>query len=105
VSLRNAIVYLKPFEDIITDDQDNMTFPEHYVVKLFPGKDVLGKHIVDGQEFHTYWLDQISTKAMAVWACAAASGIVNAMLDAALETGHFGTLMDSLYRLRFNVKP
>jgi hypothetical protein len=105
VKLRNAIVHLKPFDDIRTDDQDNITFLEHEIETLFNNKGVLGKHVIDGQEFHVYWLDRVATRAMAKWACAAASGMVNAMLDAALNTGHFGKLMDSLYRLRFNVKP
>jgi hypothetical protein len=31
--------------------------------------------------------------------------MVNAMLDAALATGHFGKSMDSMYRQRFAAKP
>jgi hypothetical protein len=105
IKLRNEVVHQKPFEDFSVDDKDNQIITKHDILKLFAGKNVLGKRIINGQECHMDWLDEVSTRAMAIWGCAAASGIVNAMLDAALNTGHFGKSIDNLYRLRFNVKP
>jgi hypothetical protein len=105
VKLRNEIVHQKPFEGFTVDQQDNQLVKKHDILKLFVGKNVLGKRIISGNETYMDWLDEVSTRAMAVWGCAAASAMVNAMLDAALATGHFGKSMDSMYRQRFAAKP
>ena len=48
----------------------------------------------------TNWLDDISTRAMALWACSTLSEIVNAMIDA-IGDGFLRNVLDAEYRESF----
>jgi hypothetical protein len=102
VRLRNEITHQKAYEEFRVED-GKPAYKKRNILESFSGMNVLGKAYYQNQEVVTNWLDEISTRAMAVWACGATAGIVNAMLDAANKVGNFGIVMDHIYRERFNI--
>lgn len=84
--LRNEIVHQKAHEELQWDDEGNPFIKKRNILDSFRALGVLGEidtnPEIEPDVLITNWLDDISTRAMARWACDTASEIVNAMLDA-----------------------
>lgn len=102
VNLRNEIIHQKAHEELAFDDQGNETIRKRKILKPFEDRKLLGKVIHNGQEAQMNWLDEISTRAMAVWACNAAAGILNEMLYASMKIGGvFSLILEKVYQRDF----
>jgi hypothetical protein len=87
VNLRNEIMHQKAHEELVFDEQGSEKISKRKILKPFEDRKLLGKILYEGQEAQLNWLSEISTRAMAVWACNAAAGMLNAMLEASVKAG------------------
>lgn len=109
IRLRNQIVHQDSFKEIKSDKHGNITvakrnlepFRSFGLLGQIPHADILG---IDPDRVHTNWLDDVSTRAMGVWACSAASAMVNGFLDS-VPQGLFRTKLESAYREKFSATP
>jgi hypothetical protein len=105
VKLRNEIVHQKAFEEFSPNEQGNYAMQRRSILEPFKNRGVLARTTAEerNEEILTNWLDDISTRAMAVWACSAAHGILNSMLDAAVaaDSGSLARGLEFAYRDAF----
>jgi hypothetical protein len=105
IELRNHIIHQKAFEEMREDAAGGISI-EKRKLEPFRSKGLLATspfNEIEGVNSNTIlmnWLDEISTKAMAIWACNSASGMVNSFLDA-IPQGRFRLKMDTAYRSSF----
>lgn len=86
VRLRNEIVHQKAHDPIEWDNEGNLAVKRHNILESFRALDILGEYPdakVKADLTVTNWVDDISTRAMARWACNAACGMVHAIAEAA----------------------
>lgn len=106
VKLRNLIVHQKSFEEIKTDPSGNVRLEQRKQLETFRLRKLLGKIrlpdelCIDPDSIFRNWLDDISTRAMAMWACNTASSMVNSFLDG-IPNGFFRQWTESAYRNDF----
>ncbi|MGH9509550.1 MAG: hypothetical protein ACRD2M_06420 [Terriglobales bacterium] len=86
--LRNDIVHLRPYQRVRKNPDGNFVQADPKVVKLLQGTGALGTHELleearrKGGLIESDWLDEVSTKAMARWACNAAAAVVSELIAA-----------------------
>lgn len=102
VKLRNEIVRQKAFEEYSPNKEGNHAIRRRGILEPFKNRGVLARTTAEerNEEVLTNWLDDISTRAMAVWACSAAYGILNNILDAAItaDNGSLARGLEFVYR-------
>jgi hypothetical protein len=102
--LRNEIVHQKAHEELKWDEEGNPFIKKRNILESFQALGILGqietKTEIEPDVLITNWLDDISTRAMAFWACNSASGIVNAVLDATVDD-FLRNVLDAEYREPF----
>jgi hypothetical protein len=84
--LRDAIVHFRPQPEIKKDDQGRTVFAETRIENLLRSKGILASPDVLATQYDTTghiitdWIQRISTKAVALWACNSIAAIVRDIL-------------------------
>lgn len=87
LKLRDAIVHFRPQPEVKKDEQGRTVHAETRIENLLRNKGILASPDILAQQYSTPglvitdWIERISTKAVAVWACNSISAIVRDILQ------------------------
>jgi len=109
VSLRNRVVHAKPEKAVRQKEADGALNWETKIMGrlqsrgVFPPDDIPPRFVPAGQpvKIQSNLLAEIGTQPVARWACGAAAGIVNAVLDAVPTSPRLSSLVQRIYRKDF----
>jgi len=113
ISVRNLIVHAKPQDAKVRRDADGkLVWVEPNIMCRLQGSRVLGMSeslrnaasTLGADTIVSDMLAEISTHSVAQWACKAAAGVVNGLLDAILQA-QFRAFMEIAYRKDFGMLP
>ena len=105
IDLRNEIVHQKPGDwRFGVDEKGAIIRTKRRILKKLNSINTLGQELPDesdeDSETVENWLDKISTRAMARWACKSSRNMILAILDA-IPHGTVKDLTDTAYRAEF----